>query len=152
MRLSFFLLTNVFIFVRFRRQTLTSRRKSSPRGKNKSGSNMNADQPLDVSRDYILFSPTRLAAAIKRAKLQPSLQNQSASVLTVPTGSDLSTLSDTLPQPGKVEFIKPSLRLIFPAVVLVSLCCSLLMTHCHGWINMLDPPLVLLSSNSLCFE
>ncbi|XP_078115890.1 DNA polymerase theta isoform X1 [Sander vitreus] len=82
------------------KQTLTSRRKSSPRGKNKSGSNMNADQPLDVSRDYILFSPTRLAAAIKRAKLQPSLQNQSASVLTVPTGSDLSTLSDTLPQPG----------------------------------------------------
>ncbi|KAG7238373.1 hypothetical protein INR49_030880 [Caranx melampygus] len=37
---------------------------------------------------------------MKRAKLQQSLQNQSASVLTVPTGLELSTLSDTLPQPG----------------------------------------------------
>ncbi|XP_034713616.1 DNA polymerase theta isoform X2 [Etheostoma cragini] len=82
------------------KQTLTPRRKSSPRSNNKRGSNKNADQPLDVSKEYILFSPTRLTAAIKRAKLQPSLQNQSASVLTVPTGLDLSTLSDTLPQPG----------------------------------------------------
>ncbi|KAA8594854.1 DNA polymerase theta isoform X1 [Etheostoma spectabile] len=82
------------------KQTLTPRRKSSPHRKNKRVSNKNADQPLDVSREYILFSPTRLTAAIKRAKLQPSFQNQSASVLTVPTGLDLSTLSDTLLQPG----------------------------------------------------
>ncbi|XP_061833003.1 DNA polymerase theta isoform X2 [Nerophis lumbriciformis] len=54
----------------------------------------------DVSRDYILFSPTRVAAAMKRSKLQQSLQNQSASVLTVPSGLELSTLADTLPQPG----------------------------------------------------
>ncbi|XP_029287125.1 DNA polymerase theta isoform X2 [Cottoperca gobio] len=82
------------------KQPLTSRRKSSPRSKDKSGSNMNADPPVDVSRDYILFSPTHLAAAMKKAKLQQSLQNQSASVLTVPSGLDLTTLSDTLPQPG----------------------------------------------------
>uniref|UniRef100_A0A4W6BJP4 DNA polymerase theta n=1 Tax=Lates calcarifer TaxID=8187 RepID=A0A4W6BJP4_LATCA len=37
---------------------------------------------------------------MKRAKLQQSLQNQSASVLTIPTGLELSTLNDTLPQPG----------------------------------------------------
>uniref|UniRef100_A0A8C4ISJ4 DNA polymerase theta n=1 Tax=Dicentrarchus labrax TaxID=13489 RepID=A0A8C4ISJ4_DICLA len=35
-----------------------------------------------------------------KAKLQQSLQNQSASVLTVPSGLDISTLTDTLPQPG----------------------------------------------------
>ncbi|XP_040891156.1 DNA polymerase theta [Toxotes jaculatrix] len=82
------------------KQKRTSRRKSSPLSKEESGSSKNTDPPLDVSRDYILFSPTRLAAAMKRAKLQRSLQNQSASVLTVPTGLELSTLSDTLPQPG----------------------------------------------------
>uniref|UniRef100_A0A3P9LX68 DEAD/DEAH-box helicase domain-containing protein n=1 Tax=Oryzias latipes TaxID=8090 RepID=A0A3P9LX68_ORYLA len=49
--------------------------------------------------DYILFSPTRLAAAIKRSKLQRSIQNQSVSVLTVPSGLELSTLNDTLPKP-----------------------------------------------------
>nr|XP_057917242.1 DNA polymerase theta [Doryrhamphus excisus] len=54
----------------------------------------------NVSRDYILFSPTRMAAALKKSKLQQSLQNQSASLLTVPSGLELSTLSDTLPQKG----------------------------------------------------
>lgn len=63
---------------------------------------MKADASPDVSRDYILFSPTHLAAAKKKAKLQRSLQNQSASVLTVPSGLELSTLGDTLPQPGEV--------------------------------------------------
>ncbi|XP_040001213.1 DNA polymerase theta isoform X2 [Xiphias gladius] len=82
------------------KQKLTSRRKGSPLSKEESGLSENADPPLDVSRDYILFSPTRLAAAMKRAKLQRSLQNQSASLLTVPTGLELSTLNDTLPQPG----------------------------------------------------
>uniref|UniRef100_A0A671U8P8 DNA polymerase theta n=1 Tax=Sparus aurata TaxID=8175 RepID=A0A671U8P8_SPAAU len=72
------------------------------RSKEKSGPNTKADPPLDVSRDYIMFSPTRLAAAMKKAKNQQSLQNQSASVLTVPSGLDLSTLNDTLPQPGEV--------------------------------------------------
>ncbi|XP_037326928.2 DNA polymerase theta [Pungitius pungitius] len=85
------------------KQQLPSRRKSSPR----SGSNVKADPPLDVSRDYILFSPSRLAAATRRAKLQPSFQNQSASVLVVPSGLDLSTLSDTLPQPG-IAFCAPA--------------------------------------------
>ncbi|XP_051240600.1 DNA polymerase theta [Dicentrarchus labrax] len=77
----------------------STNRKKLTSIKDKSGSNMNADPPLDVSREYILFSPTRLAAAMK-AKLQQSLQNQSASVLTVPSGLDISTLTDTLPQPG----------------------------------------------------
>uniref|UniRef100_A0A3Q1EPI6 DNA polymerase theta n=1 Tax=Acanthochromis polyacanthus TaxID=80966 RepID=A0A3Q1EPI6_9TELE len=84
----------------FCRQELILRRKHSPPSKDKNVSRSNADPPLDVSRDYILFSPTRLAAAMKKAKLQRSLQNQSASVLTVPSGLELSTLSDTLPQPG----------------------------------------------------
>lgn len=93
---------NFFYFVCFSRQKLASGRQSCPRSDDKSGQNMNAYPPLDVSRDYILFSPSRLAAATKKAKLQQSLQNQSASVLTVPSGLDLSTLSDTLPQPGEI--------------------------------------------------
>ncbi|XP_069022863.1 DNA polymerase theta [Embiotoca jacksoni] len=76
------------------------RRKRSPCSKDKRGSCKNADPPPDVSGDYILFSPNRLAAATKRAKLQQSLQNQSASVLTVPSGLEISTVSDTPPQPG----------------------------------------------------
>lgn len=68
----------------------------------KHGSTKNSDSPLDVSKDYILFSPTRLAAATKRAKLQQSLQNHSVSVLTVPSGLDVSTLTETLPQPGEL--------------------------------------------------
>ncbi|KAG8014817.1 DNA polymerase theta [Nibea albiflora] len=84
-------------------ESYIQRKELSSCSKDKSGPNMNAaDPPLDVSRDYILFSPTRLAAAMKKAKLQQSLQNQSASVLTVPCGLDLTTLSDTLPQPGEV--------------------------------------------------
>ncbi|XP_008276657.1 DNA polymerase theta [Stegastes partitus] len=82
------------------KQGLIPRRKHSPPSKDKSVSRSNADPSLDISRDYILFSPTRLAAAMKKAKLQRSLQNQSASVLTVPSGLELSTLSDTLLQPG----------------------------------------------------
>ncbi|XP_023274884.1 DNA polymerase theta [Seriola lalandi dorsalis] len=82
------------------RQKCSSGTKGSPLGKEESGSSKNADPPLDARRDYILFSPTRLAAAMNRAKLQQSFQNQSNSVLTVPTGLELSSLSDTLPQPG----------------------------------------------------
>ncbi|XP_026215033.1 DNA polymerase theta isoform X2 [Anabas testudineus] len=84
----------------FNKQKQIHRRKSSPPNNEESCSNRNSDLPLDVSRDYILFSPTRLAAAKKKSKLQPSLQNQSASVLTVPSGLELSTLSVTLSQPG----------------------------------------------------
>ncbi|KAG7485315.1 DNA polymerase theta [Solea senegalensis] len=80
-------------------QRPTHRRKSSPLSE-QSGFSKAADPPCDASRDYILFSPTCLAAAMKRAKLQQSLQNQSTSVLTAPTGLDLSALSETLPQPG----------------------------------------------------
>uniref|UniRef100_A0A3Q3EAY4 DEAD/DEAH-box helicase domain-containing protein n=1 Tax=Labrus bergylta TaxID=56723 RepID=A0A3Q3EAY4_9LABR len=61
----------------FNRQTVTSRRRSSPRSDGERGANVNADPPLEVSRDYILFSPTRLAAAMKKAKLQQSIQNES---------------------------------------------------------------------------
>jgi len=76
---------------------------SSQCGDDRGGSSVSADPPLDVSRDFILFSPTRLAAAAKRARLQPSLQNQSASVLAVPSGLDPSALDDTLPQQGEVH-------------------------------------------------
>ncbi|KAJ4944881.1 hypothetical protein JOQ06_013421 [Pogonophryne albipinna] len=82
------------------KQANTHRRKNSPGSNNQSVSNMNADPPPDGSRDYILFSPTHLAANMKKAKLQSSLQNHAASVLTVPSGLDLTTLNDTLPQPG----------------------------------------------------
>ncbi|XP_017263452.1 DNA polymerase theta [Kryptolebias marmoratus] len=75
-------------------------RKSSPSSNGKQKLSKTAEPALDVSTNYILFSPTRLAASMKRAKLQQSLQNQSASVLTVPSGVELSTLSDTLPQSG----------------------------------------------------
>ncbi|XP_054633899.1 DNA polymerase theta isoform X2 [Dunckerocampus dactyliophorus] len=72
------------------------RRKLSKNG----DGNMNMGPSHNVSRDYILFSSTHVAAALKRSKLQQSLQNQSASLLTVSSGLELSTLSDTLPQPG----------------------------------------------------
>lgn len=97
----FFFFVNKSYFVRFSGHKVTSRRKISPCTNDKSGPKVNADPSLDVSRDYILFSPTRLAAAMKKAKLQQSLQNQSSSVLTVPSGLDFSTLTDTLPQPGE---------------------------------------------------
>ncbi|KAM9856985.1 DNA polymerase theta [Aulostomus maculatus] len=81
-------------------QKQTSGGGGSPCSKDKPEPHMNADPSLDISRDYILFSPTRLEAAMKRAKLQRSLQNQSAFVLTVPSGLDLSAVTDTLPQPA----------------------------------------------------
>lgn len=85
----------------FSGQTVTYRRKNSPCFKDKSDTNTEADTPLNVSTDYILFSPTCIAAAMKKAKLQQSLQNQSASVLTAPSGLSFSPLNDTLPQPGE---------------------------------------------------
>lgn len=85
----------------FSGQTAISRKKNSPCIKDKNGTKTKADTLLNVSRDYILFSPTRIAAAMKKAKLQQSLQNQSASVLTAPSGLDFSPLNDTLPQPGE---------------------------------------------------
>lgn len=86
----------------FSGQTVTYRRKTSPCFKHKSDTNTEADTPLNVSRDYILFSPTCIAAAMKKAKFQQSLQNQSASVLTAPSGLNFSSLNDiTLPQPGE---------------------------------------------------
>lgn len=77
------------------------RRKNSPSFKDKSDTNTEADTPLNVSRDFILFGPTCVAAAMKKGKLQQSLQNQSASVLTAPSGLNFSSLNDTLPQPGE---------------------------------------------------
>ncbi|XP_077462044.1 DNA polymerase theta [Stigmatopora argus] len=67
---------------------------------NRHGNIVNAGPSHDVSGDYILFSPTHVAAAVKRSKLQQSPQNQSASVLTVPSGLQLCTFNDTSPQPG----------------------------------------------------
>lgn len=71
-----------------------SRRHSSPSRTD----NDKKETHRNATRDYILFSTTHLA--IKRAKLQRSLQSHSASVLTVPSGLDISTLNDTLHQPG----------------------------------------------------
>lgn len=79
-------------------------RKSSPCKKDKIATNSKADPSFNVSSDYILFSPTRIAAAMKKGKLQQSLQNQSVSVLTAPSGLDFSALNDTLPQPGGSMF------------------------------------------------
>ncbi|MED6248580.1 hypothetical protein ATANTOWER_002239 [Ataeniobius toweri] len=75
-------------------------RSRSPPPDYKDNSSKKSNPRLDVSTDYILFSPTCLAAARRRTKLPHSLQNQSASVLTVPSGLELSTLSNTLPPPG----------------------------------------------------
>lgn len=100
----FYFSENVFLLKNmlcFSGQTVTYRRKNSPCFKDKSDTNTEADTPLNVSRDYILFSPTCIAAAMKKAKLQQSLQNQSASVLTAPSGLNFSPLNDTLPQPGE---------------------------------------------------
>ncbi|XP_055086890.1 DNA polymerase theta [Periophthalmus magnuspinnatus] len=68
--------------------------QSADKGKN--------GEHLNAFSNYILFSPTQLAEARKRAKQQQSLQNQSASVLTVPTGLDATTLNNTSIQPGTV--------------------------------------------------
>ncbi|KAM3622631.1 uncharacterized protein V6R79_001372 [Siganus canaliculatus] len=88
-------------------QNVKSRGKCSSGSKNEREPNVKSDPPLDVSRDYILFSPTRLAAAMKKAKLQQSLQNESVSVLTAPSGLDFSTLSSTVPLPG-IGFCAPT--------------------------------------------
>uniref|UniRef100_A0A3P9AD23 DNA polymerase theta n=1 Tax=Esox lucius TaxID=8010 RepID=A0A3P9AD23_ESOLU len=56
----------------------------------------NADSPLDVSDDFILFSPSHLALARERAELQRTLRNNmSASILTLPTGLEASTFNTT---------------------------------------------------------
>eukprot|EP00063_Salmo_salar_P067055 XP_014041890.1 PREDICTED: helicase and polymerase-containing protein TEBICHI-like isoform X2 [Salmo salar] len=69
--------------------------ETTPTGRG-NGSCQNADSPLDVSDDFILFSPSLLARARERAALQRSLRNNmSASVLTPPTGLEASTLNTT---------------------------------------------------------
>ncbi|XP_068607098.1 DNA polymerase theta [Brachionichthys hirsutus] len=81
-------------------QRVTSRRKRLPRSEDRRGPDGNADPAVDGSKDYILFSPTRPAVATKKTSLQQSLHNQSTSVLTVPTGLDVSALTESLLQPG----------------------------------------------------
>lgn len=89
----------------FRGQIRTYRRNNSPCRKDKSSPNEKGDPPLNASTDYILFSPTRIAVAMKKAKLQQSFQDQSASVLTAPSGLDFSALDNTLRQPGGGIFV-----------------------------------------------
>ncbi|KAL0162734.1 hypothetical protein M9458_042130, partial [Cirrhinus mrigala] len=71
------------------KQKLKFRRDTSP------------NDSLSNSKDYILFSPTHMAAAKERSLLQQqkrSIKNLSVSVLTPPPGLDLSVLGDaTLP-------------------------------------------------------
>ncbi|XP_077426796.1 DNA polymerase theta isoform X2 [Vanacampus margaritifer] len=81
-------------------ETSTFRQKLSSNKDQKGLENSNGGPSHDASGDYILFSPIHIAAAVKRSKLQQSPQNQSTSVLTVPSGLQHCTLSDTLPQPG----------------------------------------------------
>ncbi|XP_029622615.1 DNA polymerase theta [Salmo trutta] len=67
--------------------------ETTPTGRG-NGSCQNADSPLDVSDDFILFSPSLLAR--ERAALHRSLRNNmSAAVLTPPTGLEASTLNTT---------------------------------------------------------
>lgn len=64
------------------------------------------DGSLNNSKNYILFSPTHMAAAKERSLLQQqkrALKNLSVSVLTPPPGLDLSVLSDaTIPDAGRM--------------------------------------------------
>ncbi|MGH0157782.1 UNVERIFIED_CONTAM: hypothetical protein FKN15_034396 [Acipenser sinensis] len=89
-----------------------------PISKKRCGPSQNGNRRLDTSNNFILFSPTHLAAALQKKKLQHqqqhSISNLSASVLTPPTGLDLSTtetsrLSDTLMATGQ------SIHLAVPA-------------------------------------
>lgn len=77
------------------KQKLKFRRDTSP------------NDSLSTSKDYILFSPTNMAAAKERSMLQKrSMKNLSVSVLTPPPGLDLSVLGDaTLPDAGKYSTV-----------------------------------------------
>lgn len=88
-----------------------SKRDDSPLSPDKAGPSNKAESPLDASTNYILFSPTHLAAARKKAELQRSLQNHSASVLTIPTGLEASHLPDTLTQQGEAK-LKPAVGVL----------------------------------------
>lgn len=60
---------------------------------------------MNRSKDYILFSPTRMAAAKKRSGFQqqkPKQGNLSVSVLTPPPGLDLSSLCSSPTDAGRV--------------------------------------------------
>ncbi|XP_061535067.1 DNA polymerase theta isoform X1 [Phycodurus eques] len=70
-------------------ETATSRQKFSCDEEENGDGNANAGACHDVSGDYILFGGTRT-----------SPQHHSASVPTVPSGSEPFTLSDSLRQPG----------------------------------------------------
>ncbi|KAJ8342804.1 hypothetical protein SKAU_G00327320 [Synaphobranchus kaupii] len=80
--------------------------KRAPEGKDtasvapclKAANTQHAPSPLDASGDYILFSPTHMAAALERKRRlhqQSVAGNASSSVLTLPPGLNLSTLGDT---------------------------------------------------------
>ncbi len=64
---------------------------------------------VSTSKDYILFSPTNMAAAKERSMLQQqkrSMKTLSVSVLTPPPGLDLSVLGDaTLPDAGRFSTV-----------------------------------------------
>uniref|UniRef100_A0A673ZVX4 DNA-directed DNA polymerase n=1 Tax=Salmo trutta TaxID=8032 RepID=A0A673ZVX4_SALTR len=80
---------NVVVHSRKRRARGRSS-ETTPTGRG-NGSCQNADSPLDVSDDFILFSPSLLAR--ERAALHRSLRNNmSAAVLTPPTGLECDRL------------------------------------------------------------
>ncbi|XP_009293682.1 DNA polymerase theta [Danio rerio] len=76
---------------------LNSMKKTSKVAKSKQKLNFREVTSPNDSKDYILFSPTHMAAAKERSVLQQqkrSLKNQSVSVLTPPPGLDLTVLGD----------------------------------------------------------
>ena len=108
----------------FNSQAHKSRKRDSSLSPDKAGPSNKADSPLDASSNYILFSPTNLAAARKKAALQRSLQNHSASVLTIPTGLEASHLPDTLTQQGEAK-PKPAVGIplkLSPGLIFIKCC------------------------------
>ncbi|XP_036379268.1 DNA polymerase theta [Megalops cyprinoides] len=85
---------------------IVKRKRSKPPANvhHMSNVSLRAKSSPNTSRDYILFSPTHLAAALEKKKqLHPQLMagNTSISVLTPPPGLDLSMLGDTLADTGQ---------------------------------------------------
>lgn len=89
------------------------------------------------SKDYILFSPTRMAAAKKRfcfKQQKPSNGNLSVSVLTPPPGLDLSSLCSSPADAGKLILLSgklildtikgPEFPLTLPTILCPKLSCS----------------------------
>lgn len=75
---------------------------------------------MNNSKDYILFNPTRMAAAEKRSGFQqqkPRHGNLSVSVLTPPPGLDLSSLCGSPTDAGRITLHSTPLNTMKPEEV-----------------------------------